>query len=62
MDTSRSPFIAPVYGRLKSVFEAAVSEPVPVDLNRLLEALDEAYSRGELFSSPQPFQTAARRA
>ncbi len=63
MDTSRSPFSAPVCARLKSVFEPSVSEPMPVDLGRLLEALDDAYTRGDLFSpEPPPCRTAARRA
>jgi len=62
MDTSRSPLIAPVCAKLKSVFEPAASEPVPVDLNRLLEALDEAYTRGDLFSSRRPFRATVRRA
>jgi len=52
MDTSRSPVLAPVCARLKSVFEPDASAPMPVDLGKLLEALDEAYVRGELFSTP----------
>jgi hypothetical protein len=53
MDTSRSPMMAPVCARLKSMFEPAASALMPVDLCRLLEALDEAYARGELLS-PSP--------
>ena len=60
MDTSHSPIITPVCARLKSLFEIAASEPVPVDLNRLLEALDDAYARGELFSTQHPFQATVR--
>jgi len=62
MDTSRSPLTAPVCARLRSVFEPTASEPMPVDLNRLLEALEDAYARGDVFLSRQPFQAAVRQA
>jgi hypothetical protein len=59
MDTSHSPLIAPVCAKLRSVFEPTAFEPLPVDLSRLLEAVEDAYARGELFSSA-PFRTNQR--
>jgi len=35
---------------------------MPVDLNRLLEALDDAYTRGDLFGSQEAFTPALRKA
>ena len=61
MDTSHSPVLVPVCAGLKSVFDAAASEPMPVDLNRLVEALDEAYARGELKETQsRPSETASK--
>jgi hypothetical protein len=51
MDTSHSPVMVPVCAGLKSAFDVAASEPMPVDLTRLVEALDDAYARGELDAS-----------
>ena len=36
------------------MFEPAASEPMPVGLDSLLEAVEGAYERGELFS-PDPY-------
>ena len=62
MDTSHSPILAPVCARLKSVFEPATSAPMPVDLTRLLEALDDAYVRGDLFARDRFTGSATRQA
>jgi len=62
MDTSHSHVIAPVCARLKSIFEPAATDPMPVDLNRLLEALDDAYTRGDLFGCQEAFTPALRKA
>lgn len=50
MDTSHSPAFAPVCNELKTRFAAPATEAMPSDLDRLLEALDDAYSRGDLFN------------
>jgi hypothetical protein len=50
MDTSNSPAFAPVCNELKTRFAAPAAEAMPTDLTRLLEALDDAYSRGDLFN------------
>lgn len=50
MDTPHSPTLEPVCEGLRSFYEPVAAEPLPVDLTRLIEALDEAYVRGELFA------------
>jgi hypothetical protein len=49
MDSSHSPAFEPVCDKLKSLFEPLAAESVPVDLSRVMEALDDALSRGDLF-------------
>jgi hypothetical protein len=49
IDISHSQALEPVCDRLKSLFEPAAVEPMPVDLKRVMEALDDALSRGDLF-------------
>lgn len=52
MDTSRSPnspALVPVCDELRSRFGASANAPMPLDLSRLLEALDDAYASGVLF-------------
>lgn len=50
MDTSNSPAFAPVCNELKNRFAPPAAESMPTDLDRLLEALDDAYTRGDLFN------------
>jgi hypothetical protein len=50
MDISHSQALEPVCDRLRSMFEPLSVEPVPVDLKRIMEALDDALSRGDLFT------------
>jgi hypothetical protein len=49
MDASRSPLFEPVCERLKSLFDTANRSPMPSDLDRLMTAVEDAYSRGDLF-------------
>ena len=50
MDTSRSPALEPVCEGLRTRFEPEADWPSG-DLTRILEAVDDAYSRGELFAA-----------
>jgi hypothetical protein len=61
MDAFHSPAFVPVCDRLKSVFEPALSTPAPNELDRLLQALDDAYMRGELFGAAQAIRAARLR-
>jgi hypothetical protein len=49
MDASRSPLFEPVCERLRSLFDTANLSPLPNDLDRLMAAVEDAYSRGDLF-------------
>ena len=53
MDTSHSQALVSVFDRLKSVFEPPACAQSSTDLDRLLEALDDAYVRGELNGARQ---------
>ena len=57
MDTSSSQTSEPVCNGLRMLFEPLVAEPLPVDLTRLMDALDDAFSRGELFAHPNGRRT-----
>jgi hypothetical protein len=50
MDSFHSPALEPVCEGLRSLFEPAADAPPPGELTRLIEALDEAYARGDLFA------------
>ncbi len=63
MDASHSPSFVPVCERLRCVFEPQMSEPMPTALDRLLQALDDAYVSGQLFgdvAAPCAKRAAAR--
>jgi hypothetical protein len=49
MATSHSPAFEPVCNGLKSVFDEQACTSMPLDLTRLLDALDDAFARGDLF-------------
>lgn len=53
MEGFHSNAFIPVCNGLKSLFDPQASAPLPTDLVRLVEALDEAFARGDLCFRPE---------